>query len=129
MRFREEISSILDPRKAYALHRQGFAEAMDARFFTIEWLDQQVEAGVVNVWGTKRAAIIAALATYPTGIVTLEGMYATGKLPEIVGLIEIAEAWGRHAGADFAFISSRDAWTRIAPGYSDYKRTIIKELR
>lgn len=108
----------------------GFAEAMDRRFYTPEWLRSQVWAGAVKFWSSANAAITAELRTYPTGAVAVHGLYATGALTGVLKLIPLAEAWGKANGASFAFVDSREAWrTLLEPyGYDPYKTCVLKEL-
>jgi hypothetical protein len=113
----------------YLRHRAGFAEALDARFFTIEWLDGQVEEGLINCFGNNGAAILVKIVEYPTGARVVRGVYATGDLAAIKELIPAAEAWGAQFGATFAKIDSRPAWAKILPDYHTYKVEILKELK
>ncbi len=113
---------------AYRRHRDGFAEALDPRFFTIEWLDGEIERGAITCFGNDDAAILARIVEYPTGARVVRGVYATGDLKAIIELIPQAEAWGAHFGAAFAKIDSRPAWARLMTDYHTYKVEILKEL-
>lgn len=115
----------------YLRFRDGFAEAMDPRLYTIEWLDWQVFTGFIRLWTSENAAITAEIKTYPSGARALHGLYATGDLEEIISeLIPQAEAWGRECGCTLAFIESREAWERLLKphGYVAYKVAVGKDL-
>lgn len=111
--------------------RPKFAEAMDSRLFTIQWLDELVSQGKVQFFASDNAAIVAELRQYPTGARAVQGLYAAGELSEIVDiLIPMAEEWGRSNGCKYAFIESREAWERIlkGSGYVMYKIAVGKVL-
>jgi hypothetical protein len=115
----------------YLRFRAGFAEAMDPRFYTIQYIDHLYLAGRAKLFSSENAAILAEIKTYPTNAKAVHGLYATGKLDEIVSvLIPQAEAWGRASGCEHAFIDSREAWQRILKpsGFDTYKVALIKEL-
>lgn len=108
----------------------GFAEAMDRRFYTPEWLRSQVWSGAIKFWSSANAAITAQLRAYPTGAIAVHGLYATGPLNEVLKLIPLAEAWGKKNCAVYAFVDSREAWQRLLEpyGYDAYKFSVLKEL-
>jgi hypothetical protein len=114
----------------YLRFRDQFAEAMDARYYPIEWLDKQVFSGRVRCWAGKTAAITAEIRVYPTGAKAVHGLYAAGELLEILTLIPLAEQWGRDNGCTSAFIDSREAWQRLLNpyGYAAYKVCVRKEI-
>lgn len=115
----------------YLRFRDGFAEAMDPRFYTIQYIDHLYLAGRAKLFSSENAAILAEIKTYPTDAKAVHGLYATGKLAEIVSvLIPQAEEWGRANGCEHAFIDSREAWQRILgpAGFDTYKVALIKEL-
>lgn len=117
------------PMMDYLDFRAGFASIIDPRFYTIEWLDQQVWAGFARCWACDDAAIIAEVKTYPTGATEVHGIAATGNLESIVNtLIPLAEEWGRSMGCITASISSRPGWVKALPDYHLYQTTIRKEL-
>lgn len=112
----------------YIRFRDRFAEAMDPRLYSIEWLDQKIWTGEYRLWANDDAAIIAAIKEYPTGAKAVHGMLAAGKLHAIVGLIAEAEEWGRGLGCIAAEISSREGWSRILPDYAVHQVEIRKEF-
>ena len=116
---------------AFERFRNGFAEAMDPRLFTIEWLDEGVRSGAILFWHTDDAAITADIRVYPTNARVLHGLYATGSLLDIIEqLIPTAEAFAREQGCRWAQIDSRQAWGRMlsGKGYGPYKTAILKDL-
>lgn len=112
----------------YLRHRAGLIEAMDQRLFTPEWLDSQVESGAYTLFENDEAAILARIIAVPTGVVLVEGAYATGTAKGIQELKQEVEAWGAAHGAAFATLSSRRAWARLFPDYHEYKVTLMKDL-
>lgn len=114
---------------AYLRHRAGFIEALDLRLFTPEWLDGQVESGALTLFHSNDAAILARMITAPTGVVIVEGAYATGSATAIRDLKIEVEKWGASHGAQFGTISSRRAWTKLFPDYHEYKVTLMKDLQ
>lgn len=115
--------------EAYARFRDEIASALDPRFYTIEWLDQQVETGALCSIGNDKAVIIFGFERYPTGWLELQGTAAAGDLETVKNeLIPAAEAIGRSLGCKSARIDSRAAWVRLLPDYQQYQTSIIKEL-
>lgn len=115
----------------YCRFRQGFSDAMDHRFYTINHLDDLVRSGMAQFLCTEQSAIVFEVRLYPTGKKALHGLYATGDVDEIAGvLIPRAEAQGRQMGCEHAFVDSREAWQRILKpaGFDTYKVALIKEL-
>lgn len=114
----------------YHRFRSQFAAMLDERFYTIGWLDEQIETGAARLWSDGNSAIIATLKPYPTGALEVHGLIAVGELDTIVGLIELAEAWGRRQGAIVACIESRAGWAKplAAFGYEPFQYTLRKEL-
>lgn len=115
----------------YLRFRQAFAEVMDPRLYTIDWLDRQVVTGGVKFWATEDAAIIAQIKTYPTGAMDIEGLIAAGDMADIVNLlIPAAEQWAKAVGCIGAIIQSREGWARaLKPhGYRIYQTALRKEL-
>jgi hypothetical protein len=83
----------------YQHWRQAFADMLDPRTHTPEWLDGEVTEGRIKCWATPDAAIIAEIKTYPTGARELHGLAAVGHMVTIVGeLIPLAEKWGTQDG-------------------------------
>lgn len=119
-----------DDWRAYRQWRHRFAEVIDTRFYSVEWLDAEVLAGRARVWASDLAGIIATLKDYPAGGREVHGLVAAGVLEAIMGLIPLAEAWGRENGAIVAGIASRPGWTRAVKGsgYHVYQVELRKAL-
>lgn len=115
----------------YCGFRAAFAEVMDERYYTLEWLDGQILDGRALFWRTDKAAIIAEIRDYPTGARDIHGLIAAGDLGDIVEtLIPMAEAHGRLVGCIAAQIESRPGWVKaLAPyGYGLHQSIVRKEL-
>jgi hypothetical protein len=115
----------------YLSWRDRFAVAMDARLYTLEYLDYIATQGRGQFWSTDEAAIIAEVKTYPTGARVIHGLIAAGDLNEIVKtLIPTAEEWARKQGCMFAIIESREGWVRELKdsGYEVYQTCVRKVL-
>lgn len=115
----------------YLRFRDAFAEVLDPRLYTIEWLDKQVLECKVTFWRTDKAAIIAELKIYPTGAADVHGLIAAGDMADIVEtLIPAAEQWGRDLGCLGAIIESREGWKRTlkSSGYDVYQVALRKDL-
>lgn len=115
----------------YARFRPLFAEALDARLYTVEHLDALLLSGRAQVWFGENAAIVTEIRTYPTGARVIHGLVAAGDLDEIVGaLIPRAEAWGRSIGCVLAIIESRPGWARALKrkGYAPHQVALRKVL-
>lgn len=115
---------------SYDLWRDRFAEVMDPRFYSVEWLENEVTSGRARLWCNDDAAIVATIRRYPTGATEVHGLIAAGDLPMIKLLIRAAEAWGKSMGATFAGIDSRAGWTKALKddGYVLYQTALRKEL-
>lgn len=112
----------------YMRFRDQFEQAMDPRFYSIDWLDSKIRSNEYRLWASKDAAIIATIKEYPAGAKAVHGMIAAGKLHGIIELIAKAEEWGRGLGCIAAEVSSREGWSRILPEYSVHQVEIRKEL-
>lgn len=115
----------------YLRFRERLAEAIDARLYTIGYLDELVVSGRGLFWATDEAAIIAEVKTYPTGARVIHGLVAAGDLEEIVKvLIPAAEEWARKQGCMFAIIESREGWIRQlkGSGYEPFQTSLRKVL-
>lgn len=115
----------------YCSFREDFAEVMDERYYTLDWLDQQVLGGKVQFWRSDNAGCITEIRDYPTGAKDIHALIGAGDLGEI--LTEIfprAEQWGREQGCIAAQVESREGWARaLKPhGYELYQTTVRKEL-
>lgn len=114
----------------YQQWRSAFAEAMDPRFYTIDYLDTLVFTGRAFLWANDDAAIVAEFKHFPTGARAIHGLVAAGDLEAIKGLIRTAEAWGKEQGCVGALIESRPAWAKIlkAEGYSPFQQSVWKDI-
>jgi len=115
----------------YLEFRPDFAKVIDTRFYTIEWLDAQIFAGLANLWASDDAAIVAELKRYPAGGLELHGLVAAGNKETIIEtLIPAAETWGKERGCIVASIASRSGWQRAlkASGYELHQTVVRKEL-
>lgn len=116
---------------AYLSFRRGFAELIDPRRYSLEWLDSLILSGAAQVWASDHACIVTELRRYPTGAQDIHGLGAVGDMGEIVGaLIPQAENWARGQGCIGAVIESRKGWARAlhAYGYEAHQQTVRKEL-
>jgi hypothetical protein len=113
----------------YLRFRDELAGLLDERFYTVDWLDCQIENNAIRCLGDDRAVILYKFERYPTGWLELHGMAAAGDLTTIKDvLIPAAEQIARDAGCGSAKIESRAAWLRLLPDYQQYQTTIIKSL-
>lgn len=114
----------------YLRWRDSLAEAVDARFYPMGWLDAEVWSGRARFWSNADGAIIAGLRVYPTGAREVHGLVAAGDLAAIQALIPWAEAWGRELGCAVVTIESRPGWARAMQhdGYAVHQIAIRKEL-
>jgi hypothetical protein len=114
----------------YERFRVAFAGVLDPRFYTIEWLDYQVDTGAVHVVANDDAACLLKVIAYPTGAKEMHCMIAAGELHGILALIPDAEAWGREQGCIVAVVESREGWARAMSeyGYAPYQVAVRKVL-
>jgi len=114
----------------YGKFRPAFAELLDPRFYTIEWIDQGIAGGKVIPFGNYHACILVEIRTYPAGGKEVHGLCAAGDLAMILKLIADAEEWGRAQGCIIASVASREGWARILSdrGYRPYQVEVRKEL-
>lgn len=115
----------------YFRFRDQFAEAMDGRLYTIDYLDDLVFSGRAQVWFGDDSAMVTEIRTYPTGARVIHGLVAAGSLSEIVkDLIPRAEGWGRMIGCIGAIIESREGWGRVLrkDGWEPFQQSLWKEL-
>jgi hypothetical protein len=116
---------------SYLAFREQFAQALDPRFFTIAYLDSLVASGEVEVFCTKRSAIVIEIKGYPTGAKVVSGVVAAGDMNEIrEKLIPQAEAFGKSLGCEYGMIDSKKGWERAMKphGYKHFSTAIVKEL-
>jgi hypothetical protein len=115
----------------YLRFRDAFAEVLDPRFYTLEWLDGEVACGRMMLFNTRKSAILFSVKTYPTGLKELVGELAVGNLREIAHvLIPLAEQFGKEIGCKSAVIESREGWVKMmrAHGYELHQTAIRKVL-
>lgn len=114
----------------YQRHRDEIGGIIDARCYSLPWLDAQLLSGDALAFGNDSAVIVIAVKQYPAGATELHGLVAAGELNSILDLIEQAEAWGTAAGITFACIASRPAWKRVLKqrGYAEHQTVLQKEL-
>jgi hypothetical protein len=130
----------------YARWRDAFAQAMDTRLYSIEYLDALVGSMRAQIWFGDHAAIVTEVREYPTGARVIHGLVAAvdpgspataGAASPGAGLREIAEtlipraeAWGRSIGCVLAIVESRAGWARQlkSQGYEPHQVTLRKEL-
>ena len=115
---------------SYADWRGRFLEAVDEDLHPADWIDAMVATGKWRFWESDKAAILAELNTYPSGVKEVHGIVAAGDLDAIKALIPMAERWGRAGGATRATIQSSPAWSRLMAdsGYRVEQVIIAKEL-
>lgn len=113
----------------YLRFRDRFAEALDPRFYPIEYLDRRIVEGSAFLWASENAALVAELKTYPSGTRVIHCLVAAGNASEIVETLKPAvEAWGKQQGCAFAEVASRFGWVRILKDYEPHQMTVRKEL-
>jgi hypothetical protein len=115
----------------YAAWRDRLAEAMDPRFYTIEYLDWLLATGRAFLWARGHAALVAEIRVFPTGTKAASFVVAAGDREELVNeLAPQVEAWGRANGCSVALIESRPGWEKVMKGhgYSLFQASIVKEL-
>lgn len=112
---------------AYCAHRAEFV-ALCPEKYPAEYIDAQILSRNWLCWGDERAAILAEVKTYPSGLREIHGLAAAGDLTEIQNLIPLAEQYGEHIGCKIASIESREGWARLLPDYEVEQVRIVKEL-
>lgn len=115
----------------YTQFRAAFAEVIDERYYTLDWLDQQVLQGKVQFWRSDNAACITEIKHYPTGAKDLHALIAAGDIGEMINkMLPRAEQWAREQGCVSALVESREGWSRaLKPyGYQTFQTTVRKEL-
>lgn len=114
---------------AYHRHRAEIAQLLDERFFPLSWVEQEIKAGRIAVFGNDAAVIGVQRREYPGGATELHAMFAAGELKAALelwdGLLACAE------GFDVAAIESRSGWERVmaSRGFKRDRVRIVKELR
>lgn len=121
----------IDAAPLYRQWRDRFAEAIDGRFYGIEYLDYLIlGCGMATIHVGEDAAIVTEFKHYPN-CKAIHGLVAAGDLGEITAtLIPAAEAWAKRQGCQFAVIESRPGWERQlkASGYEPFQHSVSKEL-
>lgn len=115
----------------YLRFRDAFAEVLDSRTHTIEWLDQKVWAGFMRVWGDETACLLTEDKRFPTGAFEVHVMIAAGDMETLVNrTIREVEEWARQRGALFVTIASRKGWEKIMRphGYGHWQSELRKEV-
>lgn len=115
----------------YLRFREGFAQALDERFYPLAHLDSLVTSGRALLWTSEGAAAIAELRAYPSGLVDLHWLCATGELAELTGVVlPAAEAWAKANGCAGSVVESREGWARaLRPhGYEVHQLAVRKAL-
>ena len=115
----------------YLRFRDAFAEATDAAFHPIAWLDAQVLAGAAWPIVGRDAALVVEVRVYPGGARVAHGLVAAGELEEIVAeLIPAAEDWGRRNACSIGLIESREAWAKVlkSRGWAPHQLALRKAL-
>ncbi len=113
--------------EAYLPFRDEFTALAPDRY-PAEYIDRQVAARNWQCWSDGKAAILANVKQYPSGLRELHGLAAAGELESIQSLIPLAEEYGRHVGCSIASIESREAWVKILPDYEVEQVRIVKGL-
>jgi hypothetical protein len=110
--------------------RSRLLEGVDQALYPADWLDWLVSTGQAVVWCNEKAAIIAAIRLYPSGVKEVHGLLAAGDAAAIRGLVPLAEEWGKAQGCIRAAIASRPGWAKIMrqDGYEPHQIEIVKEL-
>ena len=116
------VSYLPDPEshplwQAYLARRDDIASILDARCYTIEWLDGELWAGRLNLWANENAVLVTELRQYPAGAREIHAMVAAGSLEGISELRARAEIWARGSGVEFASAASRPGWERVLERY------------
>lgn len=108
--------------------RDAVADIVDERFFPLEWVEAEIEAGRITLVENDTAVIGIQRREYPGGAVELHGMFAAGEVEGISALVD--EVIAAAEGYDVAVIESRAGWARLfkAKGFEVDRIRIVKEL-
>lgn len=115
----------------YGAWRARFAEALDPRFYNIEYLDWLLEHERAWLWFGRQAALAAEIKTFPTGMRAVSFVVAAGDLTELTEELRPAvEDWGRAGGCSVSLIESRPGWEKSMKkhGYTLFQASIVKDL-
>ena len=116
---------------SYQAFRPAFGEVIDPRYYTLDWLDEQLLRGHAHFWNTDHAALVTEFKAYPAGAMDIHVVVAAGDMRDIIEILAPqAEAFGRANGCTAATVESRIGWARaLKPsGYRMHQTTIRKEL-
>ena len=106
-------------------------EALDPRFYTAKWLDEQILSGGMMFFADGESAVIFKVDVYPTGWRELRWFACTGDVAELTEKFPpVIEGFAKQVGCKSAKIQSREAWCRImkGQGYELYQTIIEKDL-
>lgn len=116
---------------SYAAWRGKFAQALDTRFYTLDYLDWLLRTGQANFWANERCSLVTRVKLFPSGNSAVEFLVAAGDLESLTNeLAPAVEQWGRDNGCLFALIESRPGWEKAMKqhGYELFQASIVKEL-
>jgi len=116
---------------SYCEFRDEFRDALDERYWPLDWLDCRILDGRAEFMRSDNAAIVVELRQFPGGAKDVHGLIAAGAKDEIVGeLIPRAEAWGAANGCLAGVVESREGWQRAlkSSGYTVSQVCLRKEL-
>lgn len=111
--------------------RDAFADALDSRFYPIEYLDGLVASGAVQFWFGDRAAVCGRIKEFPGGALVADMLCAAGELNEIAEVLRPrVEVWAALNGCMAVLVESREGWARaLKPyGYEPWQVSVMKEL-
>lgn len=113
----------------YREWRERLAEALDHRFFTVDYLDDIIWSGKAWLFANANAALLMEIRIYPTGAKAGAVICAAGDMREIINALKpAAEAHAKANGCICALVESREAWGRLLDDYTPYKICLHKEL-
>ena len=98
----------------YLRFRDAFAEVLDPRTHTIEWLDSRIASGLMHSWGNEKACVLTELRQFPTGAFEVHVMIAAGDADVMVNeIMPQIMKWKDKIGALHVSVASRLAWVRL----------------
>ena len=115
----------------YLRFRPAFGEVIDPRYYTLDWLDEQILQCKAQFWRTDNAALVTEFKAYPAGAVDIHVVIAAGDMREIIEVLApLAEDMGRANGCIAATVESRAGWAKaLKPyGYEAFQTVVRKEL-
>lgn len=111
--------------------REQFAQALDPRFYTLDYLDSRINENTARIFTCPEAALIVELRPYPTGNFDGHVLIAAGDPMAVVETLRPqAEAWLREIGAMGALVESRPGWARLLKqhGYEPHQTMVRKDF-